>query len=198
MSDNPAKTLLSEVLRQRDLLHDALRLDLSEPDKYSDGAYGSVVPGQVCRLYQEFVPQRGPRTTDPLYLEACRQVAAAGLPDLRGMLRELADVHNALVDDYYSAWLDRRGVNDQLLDNHCQAVGRLLRELPILEQAHGRGADLTDTERDIVEALGNETLRGPEIATRSGYDYETIRHKLPELVRRGILQKTNIGYRKSV
>ena len=54
---------------------------------------------------------------------------------------------------------------------------------------------LTDSEQNLLEALGGKTLRGPELLREAGYDnsshYRTI---LSNLVKRNILRKKQNGY----
>lgn len=54
---------------------------------------------------------------------------------------------------------------------------------------------LTDAEQVIIEAMEDQVLRGPEIAKRAGYTYGTVRQCLPRLIRRGIVERVQGGYR---
>jgi hypothetical protein len=58
--------------------------------------------------------------------------------------------------------------------------------------------DLTDTERNLLDALASNTLKGPELLKQGGYDnsshYRTI---LSNLVKRGVLERTGQGYRRA-
>ena len=58
--------------------------------------------------------------------------------------------------------------------------------------------ELTDTEQNLLEALGGKTLRGPELLGEAGYNnsshYRTI---LSNLCKRGILRKHPKGYRRT-
>lgn len=54
---------------------------------------------------------------------------------------------------------------------------------------------LTDTEQNMLEALANDTLHGPELLRRAGYDNSShFRTILSNLVKRGILGKNQNGY----
>ncbi len=56
---------------------------------------------------------------------------------------------------------------------------------------------LTDTERNLLEALGGKTLRGEELLNTAGYDYSSHgRNILSNLVKREILDPTRYGYRR--
>jgi len=56
----------------------------------------------------------------------------------------------------------------------------------------------TDTEQNILESLGNDTLRGQELLKKAGYDFSShYRGILSNLVKRGVLEKTGSGYTKS-
>ena len=58
--------------------------------------------------------------------------------------------------------------------------------------------ELTDTESNIVEALGDAVLTGPELLKKAGYDYSShYRTILSNLVKRRILRKTGHGYQLS-
>lgn len=55
--------------------------------------------------------------------------------------------------------------------------------------------DLTYTETNILEALGDETLRGKELLKLAGYDYSShYRQILSNLKKRGILASNDDGY----
>lgn len=86
------------------------------------------------------------------------------------------------------------------LDTQLGTYASLLRgeakkrcEAPSAKQE--KQVELTDTEQNILEALGNDTLRGTELFKRAGYDnsshYRTI---LSNLVKREILGRNQDGY----
>jgi hypothetical protein len=57
---------------------------------------------------------------------------------------------------------------------------------------------LTDTESNLLEALGEEIMTGPELLKKAGYDYSSnFRSILSNLFKRGILEKTGNGYKRS-
>lgn len=54
---------------------------------------------------------------------------------------------------------------------------------------------LTDTEKNIIEALGDKHMRGPQLLKRAGYEYSgSFRGILSQLVKRGILKHDKTGY----
>lgn len=54
---------------------------------------------------------------------------------------------------------------------------------------------LTDTEANILEALGTEALRGEKLGRRTGYPYNSnFRNVLSNLVKRDLLGKGPKGY----
>ena len=60
---------------------------------------------------------------------------------------------------------------------------------------HKKPAELTDTESNILEALDNNTLKGPVLLKRAGYDYSShYRSILSNLVKRRILDRNVNGY----
>lgn len=55
--------------------------------------------------------------------------------------------------------------------------------------------DLTDTEKNLLQTLGTETLKGKLLIEKAGYDYEgTYRGILSNLKKRGILGHNQNGY----
>ena len=57
---------------------------------------------------------------------------------------------------------------------------------------------LTDTENNILEALGDETLTGAQLLGKAGYDNSShYRMTLSNLVKRGILGRNPGGYFKN-
>lgn len=59
-------------------------------------------------------------------------------------------------------------------------------------------AQLTDTEENILEALGDEQMTGRVLLKEAGYDNSShYRQILSHLVKRGILEKTGHGYRRA-
>jgi hypothetical protein len=55
--------------------------------------------------------------------------------------------------------------------------------------------ELTDTESFILEALGSDTLKGPELLKKAGYDNSShYRSILSNLVKRKILDRNSKGY----
>lgn len=58
-----------------------------------------------------------------------------------------------------------------------------------------KAAELTDTESNILEALGNDTLRGSALLKKAGYDNSShYRGVLSNLVKRDILGRNDRGY----
>lgn len=58
-------------------------------------------------------------------------------------------------------------------------------------------AKLTDTERNILEALGDGTLNGEPLAQKAGYPCNSnFKNTLSSLVKRGMLVNDRPGYRK--
>jgi hypothetical protein len=56
-------------------------------------------------------------------------------------------------------------------------------------------SSLNDTEQDIIEALGNETLTGEKLAKEAGYRYDfKFKSSLSGLRKRGILGNKSPGY----
>jgi len=56
----------------------------------------------------------------------------------------------------------------------------------------------TDTEGNIIEALADGNLRGPELSKKAGYENNShMRQILSNLVKRGILSRNDKGYFKS-
>jgi hypothetical protein len=63
------------------------------------------------------------------------------------------------------------------------------------QAARGGKTRFTDTEENIVEALGNEHMTGPVLLKKAGYDYSShYRQILSNLVKRGILGNDDTGY----
>jgi hypothetical protein len=65
------------------------------------------------------------------------------------------------------------------------------------EQTGGATApkNLTDTEQNILEALGKDTLKGESLLKKAGYDYTgTYRGILSNLKKRDILGHNDNGY----
>jgi hypothetical protein len=55
--------------------------------------------------------------------------------------------------------------------------------------------NFTDTEANILEALGNEHMTGPRLLKKAGYDYSShYRQILSNLVKRGVLGNDHTGY----
>ena len=55
--------------------------------------------------------------------------------------------------------------------------------------------DLTDTEENILTALGKETLKGQDLLKRAGYDYSShYRQILSNLCKLGVLRRSVQGY----
>ncbi len=60
-------------------------------------------------------------------------------------------------------------------------------------------AELTDTEENILEALGGDTLRGAELLKRAGYDNSShYRQILSNLRKRGIIERDIKGYSRRI
>jgi len=72
--------------------------------------------------------------------------------------------------------------------------------LQIVKKGSGNGKqeNLTDTEQDIIEALGDKTMKGQELLKNAGYDYSShYKTILSNLVKRGILENIhNKGYKR--
>ncbi len=88
-----------------------------------------------------------------------------------------------------------------LCEDVCSYLADMLTSKPkSAETEHENGADikpsqLTDTENNILEALGKDTLRGPELLKKTGYDYSShYRSILSNLVKRQILGRNSNGY----
>jgi hypothetical protein len=63
--------------------------------------------------------------------------------------------------------------------------------LTLNEEEH----DINDTEQNIIEALGNETLTGEKLAKKASYPYDfKFKSSLSELRKRGILGNKAPGY----
>ncbi|MCF7956446.1 MAG: hypothetical protein K9M75_11640, partial [Phycisphaerae bacterium] len=57
--------------------------------------------------------------------------------------------------------------------------------------------ELTDTERNILDALNDKTIRGRNLLKKAGYDYSShYRGTLSNLIKRGILANHGKGYFK--
>lgn len=58
--------------------------------------------------------------------------------------------------------------------------------------------DLNRTQCDVFETIGSEPLRGSDIAKKAGYKYDTVRHVLPRLIKKGYILKCKQGYVRRV
>src|SRR5437660_677307 len=86
----------------------------------------------------------------------------------------------------------KKSIVDRLaqIENDIADIKILL--LPIADRC-----PLTQTEVDIVDALGRDTLPGKAIAARAGYSYEAVRHHLSNLKKRGWIEHVHSeGYRR--
>jgi hypothetical protein len=82
---------------------------------------------------------------------------------------------------------------EDAIKRHKEMVG-LLRPL-IGEPRQAVPVKLNDLERDIVEALGKDTLTGETIAERINRDYDSnLKAALASMRRRGILGNRSPGY----
>ena len=65
------------------------------------------------------------------------------------------------------------------------------------KERQSKEIELTDTEGNILEALGDKIMRGQELLKKTGYDYSGhYRGILSNLVKRKILESTRDGYRR--
>jgi hypothetical protein len=85
--------------------------------------------------------------------------------------------------------------------NHApwrREMARLLVKAQALERSTTVDeASLTDTERDLLRAIGDETLPGKTVAARADIGYDGARRHLSNLVKRGYLTHiTGQGYRR--
>jgi hypothetical protein len=71
-------------------------------------------------------------------------------------------------------------------------------QLPKLASGKTVQENLTDTEQNIIEALGDKTMKGQELLKNAGYDYSShYKTILSNLVKRGILENIhNKGYKR--
>ncbi len=85
--------------------------------------------------------------------------------------------------------------SEEELHNKWNTIVRKL-NLYMRSQAQKREqVDLTDTEKNILEALGSDTLHGPELYKKAGYDNSShYRGIVSNLVKREILGKNELGY----
>lgn len=110
--------------------------------------------------------------------------SATGRLDSPYSLTDLSNQWNTIVRrfDLYTATGGRNSEDRQENETHWV-------------ESTADGIELTVTERNILEALGRKTMRGPELLSMAGYDnsshYRTI---LSNLVKRGILRKKQNGY----
>jgi len=83
----------------------------------------------------------------------------------------------------------------QLLIDVLKTIIQLL--VPSEQAIPKKPVDLTDTESNILEALGNKTLTGKKLLNKAGYDYSShYKAILSSLIKRGVLENIhNNGYK---
>lgn len=145
-------------------------------------------PGLLLRVGSSVAEANAHRAAYAAALQIARE-SRHGLPfsitrqDLDGLLVAVED----------EAWAAVRGGGHEA----ASAAAHPAAEPRSEERAGARSQNnLSEAEQIILEALGEQTLRGEMIAELAGYAYRTARGHLANLVRRGLLEKTSRGYRK--
>lgn len=82
---------------------------------------------------------------------------------------------------------------DQFLNEFSRKQRRVIQP----QQRQTADTKLTEAERYILEALGEEKLKGEQLAKKAGYPCNSnFRNTLSSLVKRGLLMNDRPGYRK--
>jgi hypothetical protein len=116
-------------------------------------------------------------------------------------LREKNEPHVPHLMDSASAFQDLTKCV-LLLANTLEDTADDLQKAPAADLAGKKSAEIeqteqrfTDTEENILEALGSNTLHGPDLLKRAGYDNSShYRSILSNLVKRKILDRNSQGY----
>ena len=178
---------------------------------------GYFKPGEFEDRYKsrptiEFVFEHGMKVLDPAILGAAIDLANSEHPskgfrllsiDAKGgvpkAVIEIADKvskEDALgfVHDYYQRVMEQmhKEIEGLRIDKESLlqiAAGKTL--LPVVSEPLG----LTDTESNIIQALGNKTLKGSELLEKAGYNNSShYRQILSNLVKRKIFGRNANGY----
>lgn len=115
-------------------------------------------------------------------------IQSANLPSQDDFLKVFKDL------EVFEAWLEETFFLDNKLtqDNSMQqlrsAPNRTLLPNPVT---------LTDTERDILEAIGSTPKRSHQIADDAGYSKDAVRRHLSSMKKRGFILNDGLGYYRS-
>ena len=99
-----------------------------------------------------------------------------------------------LFPDNSDGWLTR--ANRKMM-RQIEALSRIIAKLGVPAIDHRvETSDLTASESDILESIGDDVLRGQQIADKAGYSYDAARRHLSAMVKRGYLISTRKGYKR--
>ena len=139
-------------------------------------------PCEFFRIYDQFRKESNPNDKVS-FVEFVQRLHPNKIDVLSSELDERA----------YKNWLAEVGV-EGIKDKSEKQPPKLSAVMRAFESSL-EDPELTDTESFILEALGSDTLRGPELLKKAGYDnsshYRTI---LSNLVKRKILGRNSKGY----
>jgi len=165
-----------------------------------------------ARQTVEFLFKHGMKALDPAILGAAIDLANSEHPskgfrflsiDAKGGVpRAVIEIANkvskedalSLVQDYYQRVMEQMHKEIEGLRRDKESLLQIaVRKtiLPVISEP----PELTDTESYIIEALGNETLKGPDLLKKAGYGNSShYRQILSNLVKRKILGRNASGY----
>lgn len=100
---------------------------------------------------------------------------------------------------YEYAHISLHGGTLKLRNGLQEIITKCKARLVVANITKKNNSDLTDTEENIIAALGNDILKGKDLLDKAGYDYSShYKTTLSHLVKRGILVNIhNQGYKKS-
>jgi uncharacterized protein YjbI with pentapeptide repeats len=166
-----------------------------------------------ARRTVEFLFEHGMKALDPAILGAAIDLANSEHPskgfrflsiDARGGIPraviEIADKVSKddalrLVQDYHQRVMEQMHKEIEGLRRDKESLLQIAARKTMLAVVGGKPPELTDTEENIIEALGNKTMKGPELLKKAGYDNSShYRQILSNLVKRSILGRDANGY----
>lgn len=200
--------------------HGGMQVDVKMRSGKPIHLWGSTFNGAPRQVFwsDDFIPPFLDDAIEDVLQETAKTCREHGLPP-DDYLREAAGFLWGLVHTVYDRMAEmeecadhrahpRRDVSEYVdkmlarIEDHVKAARLLAEPIKKLNQA-GQVAEamgknkvqLTDTEQNILDALGDKHLIGPALLKKAGYDYSShYRAILSQLVKRGILGNDHSGY----
>jgi hypothetical protein len=157
----------------------------------------------VARLREPFVLGEGDRFHYERFIvmfvairESLHEIDSTISPELPAFLRDPACI--ARLFGIPLEKFNYQGASQAPVDPEIERKVRELSQLVDLLNAgvaHKPDEELNDTEKNILEAIGDGTLKGEDIAPIAGYEFDShFKAMLARLVKRGVLGNNRPGY----